>query len=116
MAQSEYMREEKLSNIAGIERCYKEILKKKECVSLKMLAVSGSDLIADGMQPGKQIGAVLQALLELVIEQPEYNTKEILWSKAGNCARKLFCRNTHTYKMSVIHLERIGNNECRGQR
>ena len=78
MAQSEYMREEKLSNIAGIERCYKEILKKKECVSLKMLAVSGSDLIADGMQPGKQIGAVLQALLELVIEQPEYNTKEIL--------------------------------------
>ena len=26
----------------------------------------------------KQIGAVLQALLELVIEQPEYNTKEIL--------------------------------------
>lgn len=29
MAQSEYMREEKLSNIAGIERCYKEILKKK---------------------------------------------------------------------------------------
>ena len=78
MAQSEYMREEKLSNIAGIERCYKEILKKKECVSLKMLAVTGSDLIADGMQPGKQIGAVLQALLELVIEQPEYNTKEIL--------------------------------------
>ena len=78
MAQSEYMREEKLSNIAGIERCYKEILKKKECVSLKMLAVSGSDLIADGMQPGKQIGVVLQALLELVIEQPEYNTKEIL--------------------------------------
>lgn len=43
-----------------------------------MLAVSGSDLIADGMQPGKQIGVVLQALLELVIEQPEYNTKEIL--------------------------------------
>ena len=115
MAQSEYMREEKLSNIAGIERCYKEILKKKECVSLKMLAVTGSDLIADGMQPGKQIGAVLQALLELVSSRNTIQ-RRFYWSKAGSCARKLFCRNAHTYKMSVIHLERIGNNECRGQR
>lgn len=78
MAQSEYMREEKLQNIAGIEQCYKEILEKKECVSLKNLAVTGSDLIADGMQSGKQIGAVLHALLELVIEHPEENVKEIL--------------------------------------
>lgn len=78
MAQSEYMREEKLQNIRDMEMCYKEILEKKECVSLKMLAVSGSDLIADGMQPGKEIGFVLNTLLEKVIEQPELNTKEIL--------------------------------------
>lgn len=78
MAQSEYMREEKLQNIRDMEMCYKEILEKKECVSLKTLAVSGSDLIADGMQPGKEIGFVLNTLLEKVIEQPELNTKEIL--------------------------------------
>lgn len=82
MAQSDYMREEKLRNIAEIEQCYKEIVEKKECVTLKMLAVTGSDLIADGMQPGKQIGVVLQALLEFVLEDPQYNTKEKLLEQA----------------------------------
>ncbi len=78
MAQSEYLREEKLQNIREMESCYQDILKKKECVSLKDLAVSGSDLIADGMQPGKEIGMVLNRLLEMVIENPELNTKETL--------------------------------------
>ena len=78
MAQSEYLREEKIQNIRDMEMCYKEILEKKECVSLKTLAISGSDLIADGMQPGKEIGLVLNTLLEKVIEQPELNEKETL--------------------------------------
>lgn len=78
MAQSEYLREEKLQNIREMEMRYQDILVKKECVSLKDLAVSGSDLIADGMQPGKEIGIVLNKLLEMVIENPEINTKETL--------------------------------------
>ncbi len=78
MAQSEYLREEKLQNIRETESCYQDILEKKECVSLKDLAVSGSDLIADGMRPGKEIGMVLDRLLEMVIENPELNTKETL--------------------------------------
>lgn len=78
LAQSEYLREEKIQNVREMEKCYQEILEKKECVSLKTLAVSGSDLIADGMQPGKEIGFVLNSLLEKVIEQPELNTKETL--------------------------------------
>lgn len=88
MAQSDYMREEKLQNIVQIERCYQEVLAKKECVSLKTLAITGSDLIADGMQPGKQIGAVLQALLELVLEYPEYNEKEALLRRARELREK----------------------------
>ena len=78
LAQSEYMREEKLQNIREMEACYQEILAKKECVSLKTLAITGSDLIADGMQPGKEIGYVLNTLLEKVIENPELNTRETL--------------------------------------
>lgn len=78
MAQSEYLREEKLQNIREMEMCYQDILEKKECVSLKDLAVSGNDLIADGMQPGKEIGMVLNKLLEMVIENPNLNTKETL--------------------------------------
>ena len=78
LAQSEYKQEEKLQNIREIETCYQEILEKKECVSLKDLAITGSDLIATGMQPGREIGETLEWLLELVIEHPEYNTKETL--------------------------------------
>lgn len=84
LAQSEYQQEEKLQNIQAVRACYKEILAKKECVSLKTLAISGSDLIANGMEPGKEIGRVLNALLELVIEHPEYNTKEMLLKMKDN--------------------------------
>ncbi len=78
LAQSEYKREEKLQNLHEIRDCYEEILEKQQCVSLKDLAVTGSDLIADGMESGKEIGVVLNALLERVIEQPELNEKETL--------------------------------------
>ena len=47
-------------------------------MSLKTLAVTGSDLIAAGMKPGKELGVTLQRLLELVLEEPSFNTKERL--------------------------------------
>lgn len=78
LAQSEYKQEEKLQNLEGIRKCYQKILEKGECVTLKTLAVTGADLIADGMEPGKQMGAVLNQLLQMVIEEPELNTKETL--------------------------------------
>ena len=55
-----------------------EIIEKGQCVSLKELAVTGRDLIRAGMKPGKEIGEKLNELLNLVIENPEMNTKEIL--------------------------------------
>ena len=78
LAQSAYQREEKLQNLQDIRSCYEEIIENKQCVSLKELAVTGSDLIADGMAPGKEIGHVLNLLLEQVIEKPELNDKETL--------------------------------------
>lgn len=78
LAQSEYLQEEKLQNIKDVKLCYEEILKRNECVSLKTLAITGTDLIENGMKPGKEIGTVLSKLLEIVIEHPEYNTKETL--------------------------------------
>ena len=78
LAQSEYLQEEKLQNIKDVRLCYEDILSKKECVSLRTLAVTGTDLIENGMKPGKEIGSVLNKLLELVIEHPEYNTKDRL--------------------------------------
>lgn len=83
LAQSLYMREEKLEGIEEWRRFYEEIKEKEQCVSLKELAVTGSDLIAAGRKPGKELGNVLQALLELVLEHPEYNTKEKLLEEAA---------------------------------
>lgn len=78
LAQSTYLREEKLENLRDVEACYHEIVEKQQCVSLSMLAVTGKDLIEDGMQPGKEVGDVLNRLLETVIEHPEYNSREKL--------------------------------------
>ncbi len=77
-AQSDYKKEEKLEKLAYIEQCYNDICNRKEATSLKDLAVTGSDLIALGMRPGRQIGEILQELLELVLEDPALNRKEEL--------------------------------------
>ncbi|NLL76817.1 MAG: HD domain-containing protein [Clostridiales bacterium] len=78
LAQSEYKREEKLRTLEELERIYAQVLEAKECVSLRMLAVTGKDLIEDGMTPGKELGEVLKQLLEVVLEEPKLNTKEEL--------------------------------------
>ncbi len=77
-AQSDYMREEKLEKVVYIEKIYQEILNRKDAVTLKDLAISGSDLIAEGMSPGRQIGETLSALLDKVLDDPDLNTREIL--------------------------------------
>lgn len=82
MAQSLYMREEKLTALKKMSDYYDMICSEKQCVSLRDLAVTGSDLIAMGMKPGKEIGDILSKLLEIVLENPEYNTKEFLLKKA----------------------------------
>lgn len=78
MAQNPDVRQEKLNELAGIEEMYQKILEAQQCLSLKDLAVTGRDLIEAGMRPGPELGRTLNQLLELVIEHPEYNTKESL--------------------------------------
>ncbi len=78
LAQSDYLRQEKLDIIDQWQQLYEEILAKGQCVSLKMLAVTGRDLIGAGCTQGPEIGEKLNALLELVLEHPEYNTRECL--------------------------------------
>lgn len=79
-AQSDYQREEKLQNLAYIKELYEGICRRRECLSLKDLAVKGGDLIAAGMTPGREVGIVLHNMLEIVLEHPELNTKEYLLS------------------------------------
>lgn len=81
LAQSGFQREEKQENLKILKKLHEKVLEEQDCVSLKTLAVTGSDLIAAGMKPGKEIGEVLNQLLQLVIEEPTCNTKEYLLEK-----------------------------------
>ena len=77
-AQSDYHKEEKLKRLAYIQEIYEGILQRQECLSLRDLAVTGNDLMALGIPAGKEIGILLKELLEIVLEEPERNTKEEL--------------------------------------
>ncbi|MCM1193478.1 MAG: HD domain-containing protein [Butyrivibrio sp.] len=81
-AQSDYMLKQKLERLKKWEQLYQEMCERQECVTLKDLAVTGSDLIAAGMEPGKELGEVLQKLLQLVLDRPSWNTKEKLLAEA----------------------------------
>ncbi len=78
MGKNPSQRAEMMAYIDAYEAMYRQILAEKQCISLKDLAIDGSDLIAAGMKPGREMGETLGKLLELVIEHPEYNERETL--------------------------------------
>lgn len=78
LAQSGYQRVEKLVRLDKVHEIYEGIMQRKECLTIKDLEVTGKDLIAAGMKPGKEIGQTLERMLEDVLEYPEHNKKEYL--------------------------------------
>lgn len=52
-----------------------------DCLSLKELSVNGQDLIAAGVKPGREIGEILNRMLEHVLEYPKDNEKDVLMHK-----------------------------------
>ena len=83
LAQSEYGREEKLNRLENIRQIYEETLAVGYCTSLRELAVTGNDLTARGVSAGPGLGAMLKRCLDLVLEEPERNTKETLLEFLG---------------------------------
>ena len=65
--------------IADYENMYREILANGDCLSLKELAITGSDLIREKkMKPGKEIGDALQYLFAQVLSDPSRNEYDTL--------------------------------------
>ncbi len=61
---------------------------KNSVLSLKQLAVNGKDLMKNGISAGKDLGFVLNQLLETVMEDPSQNEKEQLIKIALNIYKK----------------------------
>ena len=81
LAKSNYALEETMHNYTLVCRRYEEITAAGDPITLKDLAVKGSDLIAAGMKPGPEMGEVLSRMLDDVLENPEHNQKEYLIEK-----------------------------------
>lgn len=82
LAQSMYLREEKLSTLAAVEEETERILSAGECYNLKMLNISGADLLHIGVTSGEEIGRKLDTLLNMVINGELSNDKPTLIAAA----------------------------------
>ena len=67
-----------IEKLQKIKEIYFDVIKNNHCFKLGDLAVNGNDLIGLGFKEGKEIGNILNALLGMVIENPQLNEKEKL--------------------------------------
>ena len=77
-AQADINHGTRLQKVDNILYILEEVLQDDECFSLKDLAVNGKDMIEIGYKPGKEIGEVLNNLLDSVISGENINEKEKL--------------------------------------
>ncbi len=82
LAQSTYQRAEKLAYLEEFQRIYESVMEKGDCISLKQLAVSGRDIMALGVRQGRQVGEILNRLLEQVVCDPKKNERAYLLEQA----------------------------------
>ena len=83
LGQSLYKRKEKMAYIDEFERVYNEILSDDQCVSKKDMKINGKDLIALGVEPGQKLGAILDRLYEMVLDDPKLNDRKKLIEHAN---------------------------------
>ena len=78
LGQSDYMQEKKQQDYRHLLEMYREIREAQECLLIRDLKLDGKDLIVMGVQPGPDMGKILNDLLQQVLEEPQLNTKEKL--------------------------------------
>lgn len=69
---------EGIRGVLKLRKKIQEELEKKPPFTIKDLALNGNDLIQLGIEEGPELGAVLTNLAEIVIDDPEQNTREQL--------------------------------------
>ncbi|UYZ37029.1 polynucleotide adenylyltransferase [Clostridium beijerinckii] len=78
LAQDSKYSEKHLINLDEAENILNEIIHNDECFNLKNLKINGGDLLSLGFNKGKEIGEMLNYLLDIVIENPKLNEKREL--------------------------------------
>ena len=82
-AHSDAMAQLPLEPFDQMEAMLEQIQKRGDCCSLKQLAVSGQDMLALGCK-GRQIGELLQQLLQQVLLEPARNDRAYFLQQAEN--------------------------------
>lgn len=73
-----------ISLLIELQNRIKDELNKNNILSLKDLKINGKDLMNNGIPSGKELGIILNELLETVIEDPSANEKDNLLKIAKN--------------------------------
>jgi len=89
LAQTPGLAEKKLLLVESVSAELDIVLEQQQCFLLKDLAVSGKDLIDQGIKEGKQIGALLNRLMDMVINEEVENDREALLEKVQEWDRAL---------------------------
>jgi len=72
---------EKPFKLIELERRIREV--EKDPMDTTMLKINGNDIMEiTGLAPGREVGVIMNALLEDVLEDPSLNTKEYLSQRA----------------------------------
>ena len=80
LAQAPALAGPRLAALGHLRALADEIEAGGECTDLHRLAVNGRDLTALGWAPGPALGAELRRLLDIVLDDPEKNDRDVLLS------------------------------------
>ncbi len=80
-AQNPLFLKERIKSLDTAEQILNGIIAENACVSLRDLAINGDDLIQLGIPEGKQIGTILDQLLEMILNEEVGNSKDALIQK-----------------------------------
>ena len=77
-----------ISHVAEFKTRIEKIMQEKQCLNLKALQITGSDLMKLGVPKGKVVGQILNELLQTVLDDPSENNRDTLLKIAKNLKEK----------------------------
>lgn len=78
MAHADGTQEDRLEKYSGVLKLAQDIVASKQCFTIKDLAITGEDVMNDGIPQGPLVGAALKVALAAVIAEKVSNEKQAL--------------------------------------